>query len=302
VVFFDGPAAAELAGFRACLNCWPDAIASHAGHCRAILQACRLIAESEAPPSLRHLADAAGMSRFHFQRVFKRELGITPKQYAYARRQARARDLLLSASSVTPAFYDAGYESAARFYAQASRALGMSPGDYKAGGRDQAIWYALADSVLGRVLIAGTARGLCAIMFADQDADLQADLQDRFPRAQLIAADQTMAEWVAETVGYIALPKGAFGLPLDIQGTAFQHKVWAALRDIPFGETATYSDIARKIGAPSATRAVASACGANPVAVGVPCHRVLRADGGMGGYRWGIARKQIGRASCRERV
>jgi AraC family transcriptional regulator, regulatory protein of adaptative response / methylated-DNA-[protein]-cysteine methyltransferase len=292
VVFFDSPAAAERAGFRACLRCRPDEIASHAGPRQAVLQACRLIAESEAPPSLRNLADAAGLSHFHFQRVFKRELGITPKQYADARRQARARELLPSASSVTAAFYDAGYESAARFYAQASRALGMAPRDYKAGGRDQAIWYALADSVLGRVLIAGTARGLCAIMFADQDADFQADLQDRFPRAQLIAADQTMAEWVAETVGYIALPKGAFGLPLDIQGTAFQHKVWAALRDIPFGETATYSDIARKIGAPSATRAVATACGANPVAVGVPCHRVLRADGGMGGYRWGIARKR----------
>jgi len=292
VLFFDSPTAAEQAGFRPCLRCRPDASASGITHKRAVLQACRLMAESEVQPSLHVLAEAAGMSRFHFQRVFKRELGMTPKQYADARRQARARELLLSAGSVTTALYDAGYGSAARFYEQASSALGMSPGDYKAGGRGQAIWYALADSVLGRVLIAGTARGLCAIFFGDGDEVLRADLRARFPHADLVAADDAMRDWVREAVEFIALPKGIFRMPLDVQGTVFQHKVWTALRDIPFGETAIYTEIARRIGQPSATRAVANACGANPVAVAVPCHRVLRADGGLGGYRWGIARKR----------
>jgi len=292
VVFFESAQAAEAAGFRACLRCRPDAATGDGARLQAILRACRLIAESETPPTLGALADAGGMSRFHFQRVFKRELGMTPKQYADAQRQARARAALRSAATVTEALYDAGYDSAARFYAQAGRALGMSPGDYKAGGRGQAIWYALADSALGRVLVAGTARGLCAIFFGDADAALEAELRTRFPNARLVAADEAMREWVAEAVAYIDMPKGVFQLPLDIQGTAFQQKVWAALRDIPFGETATYAELARRVGAPAATRAVASACGANPAAVAVPCHRVLRSDGGLGGYRWGIERKR----------
>jgi AraC family transcriptional regulator of adaptative response/methylated-DNA-[protein]-cysteine methyltransferase len=292
VVFFESAQAAEGAGFRACLRCRPDAATGDGAHLQAVLRACRLIAESETPPTLGALADAAGMSRFHFQRVFKRELGMTPKQYADGQRQARARAALRSAATVTEALYNAGYDSAARFYAQAGRALGMSPGDYKAGGRGQAIWYALADSALGRVLVAGTARGLCAILFGDADAALEAELRTRFPNARLVAADDAMRECVAEAVTYIDMPKGVFHLPLDIQGTAFQQKVWAALRDIPFGETATYAELAQRIGTPSATRAVASACGANPAAVAVPCHRVLRSDGGLGGYRWGIERKR----------
>jgi len=292
VVFFGSAQAAEAAGFRACLRCRPDAATGDGAHFHSVLGACRLIAESETPPTLGALADAVGMSRFHFQRVFKRELGMTPKQYADAQRQARARAALRSAATVTEALYDAGYDSAARFYAQAGRALGMSPGDYKAGGRGQAIWYALADSALGRVLVAGTARGLCAIFFGDADAALEAELRTCFPNARLVAADEAMREWVAEAVAYIDMPKGVFQLPLDIQGTAFQQKVWAALRDIPFGETATYAELARRVGAPAATRAVASACGANPAAVAVPCHRVLRSDGGLGGYRWGIERKR----------
>jgi len=292
VVFFESAQAAEAAGFRACLRCRPDAATGDGARLQAVLRACRLIAESETPPTLGALADAAGMSRFHFQRVFKRELGMTPKQYADAQRQARARAALRSAATVTEALYDAGYDSAARFYAQAGRALGMSPGDYKAGGRGQAIWYALADSALGRVLVAGTARGLCAIFFGDADAALEAELRTCFPNARLVAADEAMREWVAEAVAYIDMPKGVFQLPLDIQGTAFQQKVWAALRDIPFGETVTYAELALRVGAPAATRAVASACGANPAAVAVPCHRVLRSDGGLGGYRWGIERKR----------
>ena len=289
VVFFETPAAAAAAGFRPCRRCRPNQGTPRA---EAVIRACQLIAESETPPNLDRLAAMSGMSRFHFHRLFKRELGVTPKQYADAWRHARLRESLPSAASVTEAIYGAGYESPARFYEQARFALGMPPGDYKAGGRGQAIWYALADSALGRVLVAGTARGLCAIFFGDADAALEAELRIRFENARLVAADETMRECVAETAAFIDMPKGVFHLPLDIQGTAFQQKVWAALRDIPFGETATYSDIARKIGAPSATRAVANACGANPAAVAIPCHRVLRSDGGLGGYRWGVARKR----------
>lgn len=291
VVLFDSALEARAAGFRPCLRCAPDATGGDV-RTQAMRRACRLITESETPPPLRELAEAAGMSRFHFQRIFKRELGMTPKQYADAWRQARVRDALPAAGTVTQALYGAGYESAGRFYAQARGALGMSPGDYKAGGRGQAIWYALADSVVGRVLIAATAQGVCAIFFGESDETLATDLRARFPNAHLVAAGEELREWVAETVAFIELPKGAFRLPLDVQGTAFQHKVWAALREIPFGETATYTEMASRIGSPYATRAVANACGANPAAVAVPCHRVLRLDGGLGGYRWGVDRKR----------
>jgi len=289
VVFFESAHAAEVAGFRACLRCYPDRPVTAP---EAIAQACQLIEASETPPSLDRLAQAAGLSRFHFHRVFKSELGMTPKQYADAVRQERARKTLAGGGSVTDAIYEAGYQNPARFYQNAVSALGMRPGDYRAGGRGQTIWYALADCAFGRALIAGTARGLCAIFLGESDNDLRADLEARFPSARLVTADEAVAGCVSETLKYIEWPDALFRLPLDIQGTAFQQKVWAALRDIPFGGTATYSDIARKIGTPSATRAVASACGANPVAVAVPCHRIVRADGGMGGYRWGVPRKQ----------
>lgn len=291
VVFFDSAAEAQAAGFRACRRCRPDA-GEGAPHTEAIARACRLIEASETSPSLDRLAQAAGLSRFHFQRVFKRQLGMTPHQYVTTRRQARVRDVLPEAASVTEALYDAGYDSSGRFYAQARATLGMPASDYKAGGRGRTIWYALADSILGRVLVAGTAQGLCAIFFGEEDAALEADLHARFGSAHVVAAEDMMREWVERTLAYLDLPTGAFRLPLDIQGTAFQHKVWDALRDIPFGETATYAEVAQCIGMPTATRAVASACGANPVAVAVPCHRVVRADGGLGGYRWGVERKR----------
>jgi AraC family transcriptional regulator, regulatory protein of adaptative response / methylated-DNA-[protein]-cysteine methyltransferase len=299
VVFFDSAAEARAAGFRACRRCGPDA-AGGDPHTQAIARACRLMATCETPPSLRALAEASGLSRFHFHRVFKRQLGMTPHQYLSTRRQALVRDMLPEAASVTEALQDAGYDSSGRFYAQARATLGMPASDYKAGGRGQTIWYALADGVLGRVLVAGTARGLCAIFFGREDAELEADLRARFGSAHLVAAEDMMREWVEQTLAYLDLPKGAFRLPLDIQGTAFQHKVWDALRDIPFGETATYAEVAKRIGAPMATRAVAGACAANPLAVAVPCHRVVRADGGLGGYRWGVDRKR--RLLARERL
>jgi len=290
VIFFDSPHAAEGAGFRACLRCRPH---EPAPNTQAVIRACALIERSETPPGLERLAEEAGLSRFHFHHMFKRQLGMTPKQYADALRHERARQALASGNSVTEAIYDAGYENPARFYQQAAVVLGMRPGDYKAGGRHQAIWYALTQSTLGRALIAGTARGLCAIFLGDQDDVLRVDLKARFPQARLIAADEGMAEWVARTIAYIDWPEGLFQLPLDVQGTAFQQKVWAALRDIPLGETATYAEVAQFVDRPSATRAVANACGANPVAVAVPCHRVCRADGGLGGYRWGVERKRL---------
>jgi len=292
VAIFDSPGEAETAGFRACLRCAPQAPSRRERHHASIARALAMLHDAEDAPGLAELANCAGLSRFHFHRVFKRELGMTPKQYAEALRHERVRRALAGGGSVTKAIYEAGDQNPARFYQRAASALGMRPGDYKVGGRGQTIWYALAACVLGRVLIAGTARGLCAIFLGDRDEDLRADLEARFPSARLIAADEAMAGCMAETLRYIEWPEALFQLPLDIQGTAFQQKVWAALRDIPFGETATYAQIARAIDAPFATRAVARACGANPVAVAVPCHRVVRADGGMGGYRWGVARKQ----------
>jgi len=292
IVMFDTPAEARAAGYRACLRCNPDQHAGIDSHAEVVARACRLVAESEMPPDLDALAAEAGMSRFHFHRIFKSRLGLTPKQYIAARRENALREALPGAASVTAAIYDAGYQTPARFYVDAAAILGMQPGAYRAGGRNQSVWYALAGSELGRVLVAGTERGLCAIFLGDSDDDLRDALERRFAKARLIPADARMAEWVAQTIAYIEEPNGAFALPLDVRGTAFQQKVWRALRGIPWGETTTYAEIARRIGAPSATRAVATACGANPAAVTVPCHRVVRADGGLGGYRWGLERKR----------
>ncbi len=292
VVFFGSPGEAEAAGYRACLRCAPAAQALHDRRSEGIAHACALIHAAEMPPSLDALAEAAGMSRFHFHRQFKREVGLTPKQYIAARRAQAVRAALPGSASVTAAIHDAGYPSAARFYERAGAALGMQPNAYRAGGAGQTIRYGFGDSMLGRVLVAATQRGLCAIFLGDREDDLCEALRERFPKARLLPATANMAQRIAAVLAHIEGQGRMDSLPLDVQGTAFQHRVWSALSQIPWGETRTYGEIAQAIDAPVATRAVANACGANPLAVVIPCHRVLRADGCLGGYRWGVGRKR----------
>lgn len=288
VRFFTGPDEAERAGLRPCKRCAPRGGPSPQDE--AVARACALIEQAEAPPTLGQLADAAGMSPFHFHRVFKAATGLTPAAYARARRDARLRDGLQRADSVTAAIYDAGYGSASGAYEGAP--LGMTPSAYRDGAPGEQIRYAVAESYLGPVLVAATARGICAIEFADRAEQLPARLAARFPRARLAPADAAFAATVAHVVAFIEAPAAGLDLPLDIQGTAFQQRVWAALRAIPAGATASYAEIAAGIGQPGAARAVAQACAANRLAVAVPCHRVVRGDGDLSGYRWGAARKR----------
>ncbi|WP_244475807.1 bifunctional DNA-binding transcriptional regulator/O6-methylguanine-DNA methyltransferase Ada [Methylobacterium sp. Leaf93] len=285
-------AEAEAAGFRACRRCRPDAPSLAARRTEAVARACRLIDESETVPGLGALAEAAGLSPFHFHRVFKAVTGVTPKAYAAARRADSLASGLSQAGSVTQAIYAAGYASPSRFYADATDRLGMAPNVYRRGGDGVAIRFGIGQCALGAILVAATAKGLCAILLGDDPDILVRDLQDRFPKAELSGGDPAFEAWMAQVVGFVACPSGGLDLPLDIGGTAFQHRVWDALRKIPIGTTATYAEIARAIGAPAATRAVARACGANPIAVAIPCHRVVRSDGSLSGYRWGVARKR----------
>jgi AraC family transcriptional regulator of adaptative response/methylated-DNA-[protein]-cysteine methyltransferase len=232
------------------------------------------------------------MSRFHFQRVFKAHAGVTPKAYAAARRAERVRDALGQGTNVTASLYAAGFNSSSRFYAGAGQMLGMAPARYKDGGAGEAIRFAVGACSLGAILVAATQQGICAILLGDDPEPLVRDLQDRFPKAQIIGADGEFEQMVALVVGFVEAPRIGLDLPLDVRGTAFQQRVWAALRAIPAGETVSYTELAQRIGSPSAVRAVAGACAANPVAVAIPCHRVVRNDGGLSGYRWGIERKR----------
>ncbi|WP_082502517.1 bifunctional DNA-binding transcriptional regulator/O6-methylguanine-DNA methyltransferase Ada [Methylobacterium sp. Leaf100] len=285
------PAAARAAGFRPCLRCRPDDPPRAERHAEAVARACRRIGEAVEPPALAALARAAGLSPFHFHRVFKAITGVTPKAYAGAVRAERLAAALPAAGTVTEAAYAAGYGTAGRFYAAAGQHLGMTPGVFRKGGAGVAIRFAVAACALGFVLAAATERGLCAILLGDDPETLAQDLRVRFPRADITGADADFAAWLAAIVAFVAAPQGGLPLPLDIGGTAFQQRVWAALRAIPPGRTATYADIARAIGRPAAVRAVALACAANAHAVAIPCHRVLRTDGALSGYRWGVARK-----------
>jgi AraC family transcriptional regulator of adaptative response/methylated-DNA-[protein]-cysteine methyltransferase len=262
-------------------------------HAAVVTAACRQLERSEGIPTLRELAARAGMSPFHFHRVFKQETGLTPHAYAAAARGRRLRERLArGGTSITAAIYDAGFASSGRFYEVSDRLLGMRPKDYRAGGARAEIRFAVGECSLGSILVARSDRGVCAILLGDDPDRLLRDLEDRFPRARLIGADARFERWVAEVVGLVEAPAVGLALPLDVRGTAFQERVWQALREIPPGRTATYADIARRIGRPRAVRAVARACGANPVAVAIPCHRVVRSDGGLSGYRWGVARKR----------
>lgn len=290
VRFLAGPAEAEAGGFRACKRCRPEAPDATAGR---IAAACRRIAEAESPPALAELAGAAGLSPHHFHRLFKAATGLTPAGYARAHRAGRLRATLgQKEKSVTRALFDSGFNTASRFHAAADDALGMPSTAFRDGGAGMEIRHAIADCALGRVLVAASARGICAILLGDDAAELEADLARRFPRARVLAADAALGEIVAAVVALLATPGQGLDLPLDLQGTIFQQQVWQALRGIPAGTTVSYAELACRLGRPAAVRAVAGACAANPLAVVVPCHRVVRSDGGLSGYRWGIARKQ----------
>lgn len=258
-----------------------------------IAAACRRIEGATEPPSLAELATQAGLSTFHFHRLFKAATGLTPKQYADAHRAGRVRDALSRADAkVTDAIFDAGFNATGRFYEQAGAVLGMTPRQYRAGGVDARIAFAIAQTSLGALLVARSARGVCAISLGDDPDALLRELQDRFPRAELVGGDAGFERLLAQVVGLIAQPGIGHDLPLDVRGTAFQQRVWQALRRIPPGQTASYADIAARIGSPKAVRAVAQACASNTLAVAIPCHRVVRSDGALSGYRWGVARKR----------
>jgi AraC family transcriptional regulator of adaptative response/methylated-DNA-[protein]-cysteine methyltransferase len=259
----------------------------------AVAKTCRLIEDAEEMPSLDDLAGAAGMSRFHFHRVFKAHTGVTPKDYAQAHRSLRVRGELARSPTVTEAIYGAGFNSSGRFYATSTERLGMTPSAFRSGGRGAAIRFAVGECSLGSILVAATEKGICAISFGDNPDRLVRDLQDRFPEAELIGADEAFERRVAEVVGFIEAPEHGLNLPLDVRGTAFQQRVWQALREVPAGSKTTYAEIAKRIGQPSAVRAVAQACTSNKIAVAIPCHRVVRADGELSGYRWGVARKRV---------
>jgi AraC family transcriptional regulator, regulatory protein of adaptative response / methylated-DNA-[protein]-cysteine methyltransferase len=284
---------AERAGFRPCKRCRPNQASLAARQAAEVARACRLIEESEHMPSLDSLASAVGMSRFHFHRVFKAITGLTPRAYAAAHRSNRVRSELTRSATVTDAIYGAGFNSNARFYETSSKVLGMTPTTFRAGGAGAEIRFAVGECSLGSILVAASDKGVCAILLGDDPDTLTRDLQDRFPRATLTGGDKPFERWVAQVIGFVEAPRLGLDLPLDVRGTAFQQRVWRALVEIPAGSTASYREIAQKIGAPAAVRAVAQACAANTLAVAIPCHRVVRNDGGLAGYRWGVQRKRV---------
>ncbi len=292
VSFYASAAAAERAGFRACKRCRADGPSRAERRAAAVAAACRLIEEAEEMPGLDALARAAGMSRYHFHRLFKAATGVTPRAYADAHRARRVREELWRSGTVAEAIYGAGFNSSGRFYAAAADLLGMTPTAFRAGGAGETIRFAVGHCSLGAILVAATGRGVCAIQLGDDAADLERALRERFHRARLVAGDAAFKDLVARVVAFVEAPGQGLDLPLDIRGTAFQRRVWQALRAIPAGATASYAEIAARIGRPKAVRAVAQACAANELAVAVPCHRVVRADGGLSGYRWGTARKR----------
>ncbi|MBV6417467.1 MAG: Bifunctional transcriptional activator/DNA repair enzyme Ada [Steroidobacteraceae bacterium] len=292
VRFFDTREAAERAGFRACRRCRPDAASPAAIQAAWVAAACRQIEAANEVPTLATLAARANVSPYHFHRTFRAITGVTPKQYAAARRGERLRSELSRAGSVTDAIYGAGYNSNGRFYEEADAVLGMTASAYRAGGAHTAMRFAVGQCSLGAILVAASARGICAILLGDDPQALTRQLQDQFPKAELIGGDADFERVVARVVGFVESPGQGLGLPLDVRGTAFQRRVWQALRAIPAGETASYREIAERIGAPKAVRAVGQACGANHLAVAIPCHRVVRTDGDLSGYRWGIERKR----------
>jgi AraC family transcriptional regulator of adaptative response/methylated-DNA-[protein]-cysteine methyltransferase len=292
VRFHASIAEAAAAGFRPCKRCRPDAPSLDARRAEKIATARGLIDTSEEAPRLADLAARVELSPHHFHRLFKATVGVTPKAYAVAARRERVRGQLKDSSSVTEAIHAAGYGSSSRFYAEADQTLGMTPIAYRSGGAGEEICFAVTSCSLGRVLVAATAKGVCAIFFGDEDEPLERDLRHRFPKANIVEGGDEFALLVSTTVQVIEAKRDIADVPLDIRGTAFQQRVWAAMREIPAGATTSYAQLAQKIGAPKSVRAVAGACAANKLAVIIPCHRVVCADGAISGYRWGVERKR----------
>jgi AraC family transcriptional regulator of adaptative response/methylated-DNA-[protein]-cysteine methyltransferase len=284
---------AKATGFRPCKRCNPDGLSIDSENGALVAQACRLIEESEEEPSLNDLAVSVGRSASYFHRVFKAAMGLTPKHYAAAHRAAKVRQGLESGNSVTEAIYQAGFNSSGRFYEKSTAMLGMTPTRYRGGGVNEQIHFAVGQTTLGAILVASSDKGVASILLGDDPEQLVHDLQDRFPKANLIGADKNYEALVARVVGLVEAPGLGHDLPLDVRGTAFQKRVWQALQEIPVGRTVSYAEVARRIGSPKAIRAVAGACAANNLAVAVPCHRVVRNDGSLSGYAWGVERKRL---------
>jgi AraC family transcriptional regulator of adaptative response/methylated-DNA-[protein]-cysteine methyltransferase len=282
---------AEQAGFRPCKRCRPNGASLREQQASAVAEACQLIDDASKPLGLEALAKSVGMSPSHFHRVFKSLMGLTPKTYSNAQRASRMRSVLVNGKSITAAVYQAGFNSPGRFYATSKKSLGMPPSAFRAGGKGATIRFAVGECSLGSILVAASDFGICAITLGDDPNALARDLQDRFPHAEFIGADVKFEKWMAKVIGFVEKTSAGLDLPLEVQGTAFQHRVWQMLRNIPCGTTTTYAQIARRIGKPKAVRAVASAIAANPIAVAIPCHRVVCTDGSLSGYRWGVERK-----------
>ncbi len=283
---------AKATGFRPCKRCNPDGPSADVENAAIIARACRLIEGGEEVPSLTGLAKAVNLSTSYFHRLFKSVTGLTPKDYAEAHQASRVRDGLAKGHSVTETMYDAGFNSSGRFYEKSNNMLGMTPTQYRAGGANEDIRFAVGQSSLGAILVASSDKGVASILIGDDPDELVRDLQDRFPKARLVGGDKEYESTVARVISFVEAPRIGLNLPLDVRGTAFQRRVWQALQDISVGQTSSYSEIARKIGAPNSVRAVAGACAANNIAVAIPCHRVVRNDGALSGYAWGVERKR----------
>lgn len=293
VVFFDTPAEAESASYRPCRRCRPRAADECDAQVEMVEKACRLIeAATEGLPSLAELGAALGVSRYYLQRTFKKIVGVSPRQYGVAHRVNQFKAGIKRGDTVIDAMYEAGYGSSSRLYEQADAELGMTPASYSRGGAGARISYTVAACDLGRVLVAATERGLCAVRLGDSNEELEAVLRAEFPEADIGKDEATLAGYVETILRHLDGRQTTLDLPLDVRATAFQRRVWEELRRIPYGSTRSYGEVAEAIGQPSATRAVARACATNPVAVVTPCHRVLRGDGSLSGYRWGVGRKQ----------
>ena len=293
VQLHDTLADAKTTGFRPCKRCHPDGPSTDAEHVAIVARACRLIEESEGEDSLNALATAVGLSASYFHRRFKAVTGLTPKDYAAAHRAGKIRDGLANGGSVTEAIYGAGFNSSGRFYEKSTNILGMTPTQFKTGGANEEIRFALGETSLGAILVASSQKGVASILLGDDPDTLLRQLQDRFPKASLIGADREYEALVAQVVGFVEAPQLGLDLPVDVRGTAFQRRVWQALQEIPVGQTVSYAEVAQRIGSPRAVRAVAGACAANDLAVVIPCHRVVRNDGALSGYAWGVERKKV---------